>query len=464
MRTSETLIVSTLLAGMTLGAAAGCAQSPDGGEATGTAQQDIGRQHRLNVNTGSYNLHLEPTLRFKPLSPGADATNGRALFGLSAGDNNTEDKTHAMFIGFSIVAQKTITSNTRTCFSCHRGANNNFGMGSTFPLSSRISAQDALFTGIDADASGDPDAMHNLDDFGLIRIRPNRFNPQRPESDPYRKVLTWRKTPQLVNVAFAQSFLVDGRGRVLFEADRGAIFAHTQAGDDRFDDLFSLGQEADLEAFQFGLVSDPRLLALRDAQSPLHDKLAHDPFYTVPVQTQAERRGERLFKNSCMSCHNTPNVFNNLDNVEALGADQALRPVNYPAFAPSTGRSFDIGVSERNAHHLRFTSPDGNGGFETVVLPLARDDGSTASLPVTFDVGLAATTARYDDVGRFKVPQLRDVKHNAPYFHDNSAATLEDVVDYFNSDQYNHSKDGRRYPIHLSQQQRADLLAFLNVL
>lgn len=464
MNTNDTLIVSALLACMTLGAAAGCARGANDSEDIGAAAQPQRGLRHHNVDTGSYNLHLEPRLRFKPLSPGANADNGRALFGLSATDDNTEDKTHALFFGFSAVAQKTITPNSRTCFSCHRGAANNFGMGSTFPLSSRIAGNDALFTGLEADTAGDPDGMHNLDQFGLVRIRPNRFNPQRPESDPFRKVLTWRKTPQLINIAFAQSFLVDGRGRVLFEADRGAIFAHTQGGDDCFDDLFSLSQEADMEAFQFGLVSDPRLLALRDPNDPLHDTLAHDPFYTVPVHTLAQKRGQEVFKTSCMTCHSTPNVFNNLDNVEALGPDQALRPVNYPAFAPSTGRSFDIGVAEQNAHHLRFTSPDGNGGFETVVLPLARDDGSTAMLPVTFDVGLAATTARYDDVGRFKVPQLRDVKDNAPYFHDNSAATLDAVINYFNSDQYNQSKDGRRYPIHLSAQQRSDLRAFLEVL
>jgi cytochrome c peroxidase len=99
-----------------------------------------------------------------------------------------------------------------------------------------------------------------------------------------------------------------------------------------------------------------------------------------------------------------------------------------------------------------------------VVLPLAKEDGGTVELPVTFDVGLAASTARYEDVGRFKVPQLRGVKNNAPYFHDNSAMTLAEVVDYFDSPQYNNSKDGKRFPIHLNNGEKADLLAFLDIL
>jgi cytochrome c peroxidase len=62
------------------------------------------------------------------------------------------------------------------------------------------------------------------------------------------------------------------------------------------------------------------------------------------------------------------------------------------------------------------------------------------------------------------VPQLRNIASLAPYFHDNSAATLEEVVDYFNSDAYNQSVDGREHPIHLGQHERAALLAFLRVL
>ena len=62
------------------------------------------------------------------------------------------------------------------------------------------------------------------------------------------------------------------------------------------------------------------------------------------------------------------------------------------------------------------------------------------------------------------MPQLRGVKDAGPYFHDNSAATLEEVVDYFNSDAYNQSKDGQRFPIQLNESEREALLAFLEIL
>jgi hypothetical protein len=265
-----------------------------------------------------------------------------------------------------------------------------------------------------------------------------------------------------VNLAFAHGHLNDGRGRGLLETDRGAMLAHTQPDDDRFDDLLPFQNFLDLTAFQFSLVSDPRLLALRDPSAPLHDELVNDPFYTVDVQTRAERRGQRVFQRSCMSCHNAPNVFNNAASTEILGTDGA-DPGN-PVQGPHIGRNFNIGVAERNFHDLRFSRYVAPGEFEPIVLPLANEDGTTDMHTVTFDIGLAATTGRSVDVGRFKVPQLRNIRNIGPYFHDNSAQTLEEVVDYFNSAAYNYSVDGRRHPIHLNARQRADLLAFLNIL
>ena len=85
-------------------------------------------------------------------------------------------------------------------------------------------------------------------------------------------------------------------------------------------------------------------------------------------------------------------------------------------------------------------------------------------VPVVDDVGLAGATFRFEDLHKFKVPQLRRVAQLGPFFHDNSAATLAEVVDYFNGDSYNQSVDGRRHPIHMNARERAALLAFLQIL
>lgn len=421
---------------------------------------DSAEQPLKLTNDGTYNLHLQNAVRFTPLQPGADADRGRRLFGL-APDLDTEDNTEALFEGPSAAFGGVVTSNQRSCFTCHRGLSNQLGMPG-LPVSATVPLSDPLFTGIDADAQGDPDGFVNLDEWALFKYRPGRFNFTRPASDPFRRVFFWRKSPVLLNVGLTHGFLHDGRSRAMFETDRGAVFSHTQDSDGRFDDLFTLQDGSDLEAFQFAQLTQPELAALRDPQHPLHQTLIDDPFYTVNVTTKAQKRGKKVFVKQCMSCHNTPNVFNNVSNVAATGNGERL-PTS-PPMAPSVARTFNVGVSEQNYHNLRFTEDLGNGQFAPIVLPLVKANGTVVQHTVTFDIGLAATTARYEDIGRFKVPQLRGLVNNGPYFHDNSMATIEDVVDYFDSPAYNQSRDGKLYPVHLNAQQKADLVAFLQIL
>ena len=63
-------------------------------------------------------------------------------------------------------------------------------------------------------------------------------------------------------------------------------------------------------------------------------------------------------------------------------------------------------------------------------------------------------TGKWQDVGKFKGPILRALAARPPYFHDGSAATLADVVDFYET----------RFGIGLSEREKADLLAFLRSL
>lgn len=473
--TNSTLIIGSLLA-LGLAACDDSAGAPDAGDAElrgwgggggcnpwqTCGDDNDGKNKPEKKNTGARNMHLEATVRFPPLQPGADADTGRILFGLDE-TLTMEDTTGALFEGLSVAGNgpHEITSNGRTCFTCHRGQDENFGLPVP-PLSDTIALTDTLFTGIDADAGGDPDAMFNLDQLGLVKYRVNRFDPRGDPDRPYRQVFGWRKSPKLLNAALQQGFLTDLRGRVMFETARGAVFSHTQNSDDRFDDLFPVENGNDMEAFIFSIFTDPQLEALRDDSDPAYDALVDDPFSTVPITTWAEKRGKKVFKRDCFACHNTPQVFSSLENVEPLGAGD--RTPDFPSWAPSVGKAYNVGVSEANVHGLRFTKFVGPGDYEPIVLAMAAEDGEVVMHEVEFDIGLAMTTGRVDDIGRFKVPQLRDLANNAPYFHDNSAATIEEVVDYFCSDDYNDSHDGQHFQIDLTPQEKADLTAFLYAL
>ena len=62
----------------------------------------------------------------------------------------------------------------------------------------------------------------------------------------------------------------------------------------------------------------------------------------------------------------------------------------------------------------------------------------------------------------FKTPGLRHVAQTRPYMHDGSIATLREVVDYFDrGGDYSPNKSELIKPLHLSEQEKRDLVAFL---
>ena len=91
------------------------------------------------------------------------------------------------------------------------------------------------------------------------------------------------------------------------------------------------------------------------------------------------------------------------------------------------------------------------------------------------DKGVGALTGRPQDEGLFKVPSLRNVELTAPYMHDGRFATLEQVVEFYNSGVVNHpnlSPPLRNPPgqppgprrLNLTPEQKAALVAFLKTL
>ena len=70
-----------------------------------------------------------------------------------------------------------------------------------------------------------------------------------------------------------------------------------------------------------------------------------------------------------------------------------------------------------------------------------------------------------NDDGKFRVPTLRNVALTAPYMHDGSIATLEETIEHYVVGGKNHpNKDSRIRPIPLEEQEKIDLLNFLNSL
>ena len=80
------------------------------------------------------------------------------------------------------------------------------------------------------------------------------------------------------------------------------------------------------------------------------------------------------------------------------------------------------------------------------------------------DPGLARFTGNEADSGKFKVPGLRNVAETAPYMHDGSLVTLEEVVLHYSEGGKHALQDERIRAFELDQNEMADLIAFLNAL
>lgn len=93
------------------------------------------------------------------------------------------------------------------------------------------------------------------------------------------------------------------------------------------------------------------------------------------------------------------------------------------------------------------------------------------------NTGLHEFTGRPEDMGRFKAPTLRNIERTAPYMHDGSIATLDEVLDHYSAGgrtiasgpfagvgRDNPNKSGFVKPFALSSEERISVIDFLRAL
>ena len=203
------------------------------------------------------------------------------------------------------------------------------------------------------------------------------------------------------------------------------------------------------------LAAQPFYLGINDVLGQDPTGAAFNPLVFTPYQSwasstgygaaarQSVARGEALFNTlpititgvaglntlpglstvngTCTTCHDTPNAGNH-----SLPLAIKIGTTDYPAVS----------------------------ALDTSGLPVYTvlcADGS--QLQVT-DLGRAMVTGKCADVGKLKGPILRGLAARAPYFHNGGAPTLMDVVNFYN----------QRFNLNLTNDQKADLVAFLQTL
>lgn len=81
------------------------------------------------------------------------------------------------------------------------------------------------------------------------------------------------------------------------------------------------------------------------------------------------------------------------------------------------------------------------------------------------DLGRFKITGEEKDKGAFKTPILRDLQKTAPYMHDGSEKTLEEVVEFYDKGgEPNPWLDPKMKPLNLTKEEKADIVAFLKSL
>lgn len=82
-----------------------------------------------------------------------------------------------------------------------------------------------------------------------------------------------------------------------------------------------------------------------------------------------------------------------------------------------------------------------------------------------FDRGRYKVTGNFNDWGKFITPTLRNIEKTAPYYHDGSLATLEQLVEHYNSGgKAFYTKSELIKPLNLTDYEKKALIAFLKSL
>ncbi len=400
---------------------------------------------------------------------------------------------------------QSIGSNGRSCLTCHQPGEGwtvtPAGVQRRFLFSL---GTDPIFRLVDGanSPSADVSSLHArrkaysmLLEKGLIRVGlPIPANAEftlEAVDDPYgfasaQELSLFRRPMPTTNLSFLSAAMWDGRESIvdaakhidlnasLLHQSNSATRTHAQSARDLTDNerqsivnfetkLFST-QVFDFEAGRLnvkGATGGPEALALQEFFIGINDPLglnpsgkAFDPsamtLYTPWQNLAAEgelngarravARGQQIFNTkpinivgvnglndnlgvpsipgTCTTCHDSPNIGNH----------SVIAPLN-------------IGLTD-----LSRRTPD---------LPLyTLKNKLSLETRQTTDPGRALITGKWADIGKFKGPILRNLAARAPYFHNGSAATLRDAVNFYN----------QRFLIGLSEPEMQDLVAFLKTI
>jgi cytochrome c peroxidase len=341
--------------------------------------------------------------------------------------------------------RETFGGNGRTCLTCHgrktgtlspEEARKRFAANPSDPLFLHDGSDDGLGNGVE----------RMLEHATILVEMPLPPNVRLADDLTARSVTLRRGIPTTLNTpALDPILMLDGRDPDLESQALGAIHAHFQNTEEPTEeDLRHLAE------FQ---------QTARFFSSPVLRKFARGGSLPElpPGYTDSEQRGRHFFVDgpfaspfqkagACAVCHS------------GLMLNETSK--NFEPFLPAGLRFQTVGVSEFNAignpvRDFIFTNPED--GSETVVS--SPDPGRALITGV-------AESPNFDSANAFKIPPLWSIRRTAPYFHDNSAKTLEDVAAHYAKffALISTSPGGGEPALVLTEQDQADIVAYMKLL
>ncbi|MCP3686803.1 MAG: cytochrome-c peroxidase [Gammaproteobacteria bacterium] len=171
--------------------------------------------------------------------------------------------------------------------------------------------------------------------------------------------------------------------------------------------------------------------------TPLDDYLRGDK----SALSDEQKRGKKLFegKANCIECHNGP-----------LASDERY----YNIGVPTSSRWDDDGMAQITFRFEQYAKGTTEEMYRTI-----KDD-----------AGFYYRSKNKWDKGKFRTPPLRYLSYTAPYMHNGNFYTLEEVIDFYNNGGFDEDGNTTSFPqnksklikpLNLSDEEKEDLLAFL---
>jgi hypothetical protein len=329
--------------------------------------------------------------------------------------------------GKQLFTRSEFGGNGRTCETCHILETGDVTLDH---IRTRFldDPSDPLFRAIDSD-DGSGASYDRLLPHATFRVFVDLPPNIRLADDPdATRVALFRSTLPTNNIALDPFIMWDGREPNLPHQALDAFVTHSEITE----------QPTPEELERIGAFQERQLFS-----SPAVDRFAKGgPPPSLPEgHTPSERRGRAFFIPTpgvvnCSLCHSGPMLNETLPSV--------------PMQVPPGSRFTDTLVSALNQTGLP---------LRTYII--TTPDGSTNTV-TTSDPGRMLISGDPADVNRFKQPTLWGVKNTAPYFHDNSAKTLEDVLEHYD---FFLRRAGAQFGFRgFTAQDKSDIIAYLKLL